>query len=67
MRGERVRCANVAEEVADEVSCWLPTMSASRGVPLLRIAAPNTRCLASESRAAGCALLQNEYSDEVWV
>src|ERR1700730_18830239 len=59
--------AHAVQMVADEVFCWLPTMSASRGVPLLRVSPSNTRCLASESRAAGCALLQNEYSDEVWV
>ena len=32
----------VVDEVADEVSCWLPTMSAGRGVWLLRISLPNT-------------------------
>ena len=31
--------------------------AASRGVPLLPVPHPNTRCLPSESRAAGCALL----------
>ena len=40
-------------------------MEADRGVPRLRVLSPNTRCLKSESRAAGRALLRNEYSDEV--
>jgi len=51
--------------VADEVFCGLPRMEADRGVPRLRVLWPNTRCLKSESRAAGRALLRNEYSDEV--
>jgi hypothetical protein len=40
-------------------------MEADRGVPRLRVLSPNTRCLKPESRAAGGALLRNEYSDEV--
>ena len=43
-------------------------LPASRGVPLLRVPHPNTRCLPSESRRSGVALcFANEYSDEVWV
>src|SRR5215467_7094688 len=41
------------------------TMATGSGVPRLRVLSPNMRCLKSESRAAGCALLQNEHSDEV--
>src|SRR5215469_14183896 len=41
------------------------TMATGSGVPRLRVLTPNTRCLKSESRAAGRALLRNEYSDEV--
>jgi hypothetical protein len=37
--GEGRRCV---EMVADEVFCWLPTMTANRGVPLLRVLSPNT-------------------------
>ena len=43
--------------VADEVFCWLPTMSASRGIPLLRVSPSNTRCLLQslEQRDALCS------------
>src|SRR5215475_10775358 len=54
------------EMVADEVCCWpAEHMATGSGVPRLRVLSPNMRCLKSESRAAGCALLQNEHSDEV--
>src|ERR1700694_1707841 len=43
--------------VADEVFCWLPTMSTSRGIPLLRVSPSNTRCLLQslEQRDALCS------------
>jgi hypothetical protein len=42
MRREEERAVQmVVEEVADEVFCRLPRMLASRGVPLLRMCAPN--------------------------
>jgi hypothetical protein len=43
---------------------WVPALSF--GNPLLRVAQANTRCFSQDSRAAGRALLQNEYSDDVW-
>jgi hypothetical protein len=49
--------ASAVRANADEVFCWLPTMGAVGGVPRLRVLWPNTRCLKSESRAAGRALL----------
>src|SRR5215831_19536039 len=48
-----------------KISARCRTMATSSGVPRLRVLTPNTRCLKSESRAAGRALLQNEHSDEV--
>src|SRR5215831_4010757 len=48
-----------------KISAGSRTMATSSGVPRLRVLTPNTRCLKSESRAAGRALLRNEYSDEV--
>jgi hypothetical protein len=54
------------EMVADEVcSCAAEQWRLGSGVPRLRVLSPNTRCLKSESRAAGRALLRNEHSDEV--
>src|SRR5215469_1715656 len=55
----------VVDQVADEVFCWRPTMSAGRGVPLLRILLTNTRCFRRDFRAAGRLSFQNEYSDEL--
>src|SRR5215472_6099804 len=48
-----------------KISAGSRTMATSSGVPRLRVLTPNTRCLKSESRAAGRALLRNEHSDEV--
>ena len=42
---------------ADEGFWRFPTMESVRGVPRLRVLTPNTRCLKSESRTAGRALL----------
>src|ERR1700758_3442495 len=53
----RRRCANLVSATADELFCWLIKIAASRSVPLLRVSPSNIRCLASESRPAGCALL----------
>jgi len=55
------------EMVADEVFCWLRRIARARreAVPLLRLMPPNTGCFIRDSRAAGCALLQKEYSDDV--
>src|SRR6516225_4339732 len=41
-------------------------MATGSGGPRLRVLSPNTRCLKSESRAAGRALLQNEHSAANW-
>jgi hypothetical protein len=61
-------CANLVSATADEISCRLYRIARQQGgVPLLRVRAPNRRCLTPEPRAAGCALLQNEYSDDVWI
>ncbi len=61
----RPRCATVqkvVDEVADEVFCWLPTISASKGVPSLI----GTQDVLSETFEQRDALsFQNEYSDEV--
>jgi hypothetical protein len=63
--------ASAVRKDADEIFCRLPRMEADRGVPRLRVLSPNTRCLKSESRTAGRALLperilrrRSEYSSE---
>ena|SRR5215469_3753157 len=52
--------------VEDEVFCWLPRMTANRGVPLLRVLTPNTRCLNQNLEQRGVLCSENEYSDDVW-
>jgi len=49
--------ASAVRKDGDEIFCRLPRMEADRGVPRLRVLSPNTRCLKSESRTAGRALL----------
>ena len=41
------------------------TVAARAGIPLLRVATPDIRCLPEVARAAGCAWFQNEFSDAV--
>jgi hypothetical protein len=56
----------VADGIADEVFCWLPTIIANRGVPLAtNYWAKHKMFLWRVSSSAGRACFHNEYSDDV--